>query len=364
MGHQINYFSRTRQLVSKVFFIRKAQGNVNQLYIKQGGYSVASEERENLSSTEGTPPTPEKKGFTNNQKLIAGIAGIALALCIGVIGDRLLTANSGQNQPVATSTTNSGDKQPAVPNEAKSFVAEYGSMYSDPVSTYYAEKAYEEAHSGKNLIMTADSIDKYNFIRLDFPTSTLGFTTKELPLDTKIDQNTSIEIFNSYTKPMLDLCLNYLAKNPSPEARKIVEHEVMNYCGGECLQGYNTWDKDQAVEIQKLLDTAEAIVAKHGSAANYSVALASTDDKNPDVTLFNKNIPTIVGYYEYNKEKIALAGDNGIRLVIDIETYNDKKVTKSQEVIWGVALSIERQPETLGSPTIGFYTGISIGQDI
>jgi hypothetical protein len=319
-------------------------------------------------------PDQEKKWPFNNKKLMTAMFGFAVvSLCLGGC------SSSASNNPNTTTaaSNNPGEKQPSIPNEAKSFVAEYGSRYADTataVSTYYAEMAYEKTHNSKSLMMTDETVSNYNYGQERFPTSTLGFSLGELPLNIEVNGEVPIEvsmnIFNNYTKPMLERYMDLLARNPSAEEIKIIDKEFVDYCGGRYLKGYTTWDKTQADGIEKLQAMAKSIVAKHGSAANYSVAPASTDKNNLNATLFNKELFTVDNTFKGTDPttgkgvEIEEITNNGIRLLVIVDKYQDKTVIQVKETFKDSQLYIRRQPVNLNRPEDLNYSYISIGQDL
>lgn len=320
-------------------------------------YTITDKEKDDANN-EAMLPANGKKGVN---KLLAGIA-LTLLLAAGGCS----SADKNPNTTTSTSSANPGEKQPSIPGEAKSFVAEYGSRYHDTataISTYYAEKSYESEHGGKSLLMSKKSISEYDFSgQVNFPTSPLGFSVVELPLDAPINQETTMKLFNEYTAPMLSLYMNLIAKNPSPDAVEIIDVQFKNYCAGKVRNGYSTWDKEQAKDADTLLTTAKSIVAKHGPNANYTVLPASTDEKNPEVTLFNKFNKTHVGYNDKysDTEKLAAFADGGVILGVSVSTYEGSKMSVETEKVKSVQLSFERQPML---STASKMTYLSIGQD-
>jgi hypothetical protein len=305
-------------------------------------------------------PAQEKKWPFNNKKLMTAMFGIAVAtVCLSGCNS---SADNNPNKVTATSN-DSGEKQPAVPSEAQSFVTEYGNRYSDSVSTYYAVEAYKDTHSGVDPVMSNEYVKNYDFNgEKHFPISPLGFELKELPTDVSFNQESSIKLFNEYTALMLGKYMELISKNPMPDEIKIIDQQFLDNCAGQHLGGYDSWDTEQRDSANNLLRTLKSVVAKHGSAANYSVALASNDKTNTNATLFNKNIPTVTGYYMYNNEKLIAANDD-INLVINVDTYKNENVSHSKEVLKDFQLKVVRQPSSqTGNGSAATWTYISIGQ--
>jgi len=353
----------------------------------QGNAFMTPQEHINSNKTEATPPTPEKKKLSLKelQKYIAG-AALALVVFSGVFYEKISTSSDNDTKPnpsVATAPANQGEKKLSIPNEAKSFVSEFGGRYADPVSTYYAEKAYEknptsalpkidnvywqkeydsfaEKNKGASLIMTDDYINNYRKPRQQNTVSAHGFVRYELLLDMPLDRETFIKVFNEYTKPMLDNYMNLIAKNPTSAGETIIDTEFKDYCSST-----GTFDYDDD-GIDKLMGTAKDVVAKYGSAANYSVAPASVGlwSENSDATIFlnGGSPPRIISLNWRNEQNIKEASDNGIQLVICIDKYNNKTVSRAREIIDDVQLSIWEQPIT-GPLNESISATVSIGQD-
>jgi hypothetical protein len=112
------------------------------------------------------------------------------------------------------------------PKAQNTFITKFGNRYTDPVSTYFAEAAYEKAHNGKSVMMSDEIIDKYeNLKQHDGEKSELGFYMFHLPVDTKIDNKVSLDIYNNYIFKNLDIYMNLIAKNPSSEARDAIDKQ-------------------------------------------------------------------------------------------------------------------------------------------
>jgi hypothetical protein len=199
-----------------------------------------------------------------NTKVLYGglaIAVVLVAIVLVVVVPRL-TRDASPRQ-----------KQQGFSAEAKDFVAKYGDRYSDPVSTYYAEKAYETKNNSPGLLMSDNFISDFEITNnIDVTASDLEFTMMRLPLDTKVCQETSIKVFNNYTSENLSQYMNLLAKNPGQKAEDIIDSQFLNYCAGNYLGKYdsNMWNTKADTAAKKLMDTVKNIVTEYGGAANYS----------------------------------------------------------------------------------------------
>lgn len=312
----------------------------------------------------------EKNNSTKKQKkLIAIMSGIVLLIAVGSAIDSRLPR---KNLPLATQVpiTPIEEQQPvSVPAEAQHFVNDYSDRYSDPVSTYYAEMAYEAKNNGLGAVIS-DEILKSGKISTNSvigETSEIGFTEYRLPIDAKMDQETSLDIFNDYTSKNLDRYMNMLSKNPSPEATAVLDSQFKNYCSdamGDNLPQVGFLLDD--AKIKTLMDTAKEVVAKYGSNADYSVAKAIAimdDPENTSNTVFTNTV-TNTETYKWHDKKIEALHEIGVRLVINVDVYNGKNITREIETINNVELSVMRQPDTFGGTPDApdKFTYISIGQ--
>lgn len=300
----------------------------------------------------------ENNVFANKKKIIIALSGIAI-LGVTIFGGTAIY-RAGQKSQVATEVpANPTNEKQAIPKEAQDFVNQYGDRYSDPVSTYYAEKDYKATVDKYGSMMTNDYINKFEITNLSQgDVDQLGFTNYMLPLSAEDNQQTAVNVFNSYTAKNLSLYMNLLAKNPSLKAKDIIDSELQNYCSNTSADDQQNiaFSADNEA-INKLMNTAKTIVAKYGSAANYSVAKASIDTSDPNTTEFPESL-TAVETFEFRGQKIKSLHSSGVRLVINVDSYNGKNVTHTIETLKDVQLSIIRQPD-IGSNS----TYISIGQE-
>jgi len=311
----------------------------------------------NFFNSEPIESTPEKKGLTSRQKIAAAMAGIALTA--GVIGG--VTANVlAQRSPItAEAPANPGSEQKSIPAEAKSFVNEYSTRYEDPVSTYYAEKAYE-AKGAKSIVLSNDFINKYEIKNTHYEnSSSIGFDLCKLPLNVEVSNSLAINIFDQYTSKELSLYMNALAKNPTAEAEAVIDNQFMNSCSNTInpnVVGSAFPDDDK--NIVTLMNTAKTVVAKYGSAANYNVMPGSNNQLDTNSTYF-------YGSQEVTKideNKKVMSFQYSVNLLVSIDTYSVDKVSHTNEVIKNISLSIMRQPNTGSADNPANFTYISIGQ--
>ncbi len=261
--------------------------------------------------TEERSLTSAKKGAAKKRKRIAAICAIALVLCVGIVA-----VTAGWRHPVGGGSSVSSGKQTAVPAAAKSFVKEYGDRYTDPVSTYYAKQDYEANNNCPPALMSTDFINSYEISNtVDGDMSSLDFTTLELLVNSAINQQSSIDLFNNYTSVNLDCYMNVLSKNPGAKATEIINSQFLDYCSGGSWANVNnvTLNNKDPEEGQKLIDNFEAVVDKYGSNACYTIEKASNDD-NLNGTLFDKAVPT-ASKFDSNGRVIGFV-DNGVNIVI------------------------------------------------
>lgn len=313
--------------------------------------------RQNKESTlkggESSSMPPENKNWLHSKqtKIIAAVATLSILATIGVenlLNNKSDKATSPTNKAAVTDTLNPGETQkaPAIPDEAKRFISNVGDRYADPVSTFYAEMAYENTHDNHGLPISDAYIENYKASsNQDVKKSDLGFTSYELPATAEDNQDTAIKIFNDYMVPNLDLLLNYLSKNPSQKAIAVIDEQFRNYCsntGGKGLPMEFTADN---AAIDKLMATAKSVVSKYGSTAYYSVANGSTNSKDVSATTFPDTLGA-VETIDYYGQKLSSLQANGVNLTINVDLYNGKSVSHKREVLDGVQLSLIKQPVT------------------
>lgn len=337
-------------------------------------------------SAELTEQAPEKKKLTEKQKKIAAfiLSGLILA---GIVTGTIFANDKGKDQPINNPTITEPSKAPTqtttspetttivgeveIPEEAKSFVDMFQDRYADPVSVYYAEKSYRETIIQSGAIFGDEflnSIEILNYRKDE--KNIIGFFAYKLPLSAESNSDTAIKVFNEDTSINLSLYLNDLARNPSQKATDIIDHEFRLYCSNADMLGEPQAFSHDDAEIDMLMDTAKKIVAEYGSAANYSVAKATTSGSDPNMTQFNTaiNIETHtytahVGTDTY-KHTMDDLQSGGVKLVINIDAFNGDKVTHIDKILDSVQMSIIRQPSVSGGTESNpdEYTYISIGQ--
>jgi hypothetical protein len=293
-----------------------------------------------------------------NRKVFYGglaIAVVLVAIVLVVVVPRL------------TRDASPGQKQPELSADAKKFVADFGGRYIDPVSTYYAEKAYEQKVNSVGDIMTDAYIDSFNSDEEQMPdgkSDMLGFKKYELPLNENIDQNTFVKVFNEDFAPGLSNLMNHLAKNPTDKARAVIINEFQRYYSNTADAGQPAAFTYDDQESANLIDTMQQVVDKYGSAANYSVAPASAYDytNSQTGTIFHDRGAANSGNVEYNGKKIEYFFTNkSVDIAINIDIFNGSKSTTATDIIKDTELTIWRQPAIQGLGADRF-TDISIGQ--
>ena len=330
--------------------------------------------RQNKESTfkggESSSMPPENKNWLHSKqtKIIAGVATLSILATLGVEG--LLNNKSDKatiptNKAAITDTLNPGNetqKQTVVPEEAKHFISVFGGRFADPVSTYYAEVGYENAHNREGLTLSDDYISGYEMTtNINGNESELGFTRYELPATEKSNQDTVIKVFNEYVVKNLSLYMNLLSKNPSQKAVAVIDNQFLNYCSDTSSKGMPiefTADNDA---IAKLMATAKGIVLKYGSTANYSVGKGSTDSRDVSATTF-VDVLGAVEVINFDGQKLESFQAGGTNLTINIDQYDGKKVSHKREVVKDMQLSIIKQPKTGTKDNTTGSNYISIGQ--
>lgn len=257
---------------------------------------------------------------------LAALLAVALVVLIG--------AASGC---ASTATRSASGLQNVAQLGETSFVAEYGSRYSDTKSAYNAVLGYVE-NGNSAVLMTNDYIANYKKSTQD-TTSSLGFERYSIPAGTKMDHAAFIVIFNQYFAKELARYMNALAQNPTPEGRAIVDSQFAEFC-------LNTDANDSNLdsEFSRLVKTAQGVVEKYGSAANYNVAPGST---NPDdhSTWFSD-----AGYFKSEGEDFWDLAD----VVFDVDVYKGVGSTRSEELIRAFGIVIA-QPAHAQHVSIGQY---------
>ncbi len=329
-----------------------------------------------MINTDGTVKAPEElpvenseqkaeAKYNNLKKKLWYAAGVLLTFVVFEVAtntDLMGGTKNTFNEAATISTT----QQETIPKEAQNFVIGSGNRYADPVSTYYAEISYAKNNNNIGSIITDEDIEagKVTTDRTIGENSEIGFTEYELPIDAKMDQETSLKIFNEYTSKNLSRYMNLLARNPSKEAQIVIDKQFENYCSsalGDNLPA-TAFPLDDT-KIESLMDTAKSVVAKYGSNANYTVTPATTRRANPNSssTLFTST-ESSNEIYDWSDTKIQTIHELGVKIVIDVEVFNGKNVTSKQEVLKDIQLSIMRQPTVAKSRTGSPYTYISIGK--
>lgn len=314
---------------------------------------------------EPSAPAPHQGSLSRRGRTALAIAGVALA-------SLLMAASAGCGTKAPAAPANPGGEQQSLSADAKKFIAEFGGRYSDPVSTYYAEKAYETNVISTGAIMSDEYVANFNSNTEQTPdgnSDALGFNKHELLLNKKIDQKAFVDVFNSYIAGGMDGAggmsgyMNLIAKNPTPEAKKIVKSEFLKFYSDasyENMPAANTPDKP---EVINLMDTLDGVVAKYGSAVNYSVAQASAYDHtdSQEGTIFHDIGPANSGHVEYGGQNVEYFFTSGVDIAINVDVFKGDQSTHVTETLKDTELTLWRQPAVFGKGAER-YTDISIGQ--
>lgn len=237
------------------------------------------------------------------------------------------------------------DTEVKVPKEAQAFVDLLGDRYQDPVSTYYSEIAYEKKYD-QTLLITDENADKWEITgKLDGETSHLGFHILTIPFDTEFNSDFSAKFFNESVVPNLDKYMNLVAKNPYDKPSEIIESEFQTYIGGadNIEPNYQEYGRNIA-------KTLRGVVEKYGPNAIYSIAPAKvvkiTDSHEP-YTQFDSDVPPMLF------DKNMGYSDGGILLMVNIDVYDGKKVTRQYEVIDGFQYSVRHLSPYVNNVSFG-----------
>jgi len=311
----------------------------------------------NLSYPESTDDKPEKKGLTSKQRIAIIMAGIALTA--GIAGGVSVNALNQRQPAVAEAPANpakpanTGEIKQEAPIDSKSFIAEYGSRYEDPLSTYYYVQSFTETNNNKSVLMSDKYIAEYDMSAEKGAISPLGFESYSISPDTKFDLSTAIELYNKYTSKELSLYMNALAQNPSPEAVAIIDSQFMDYCSNT---DNTTSAADDSKRIGALMDTAKQVVKKYrGSAVGYIVAEGSTNFDNPNMSYFNEQSPTNVNT-SYEKTGAIEYSNHVDSLLIEVFVFKGMNTSITREIVKDVDLTVTLQPNnsrlTIGQATV------------
>ncbi len=279
---------------------------------------------------------------------LVGLFGAGLAV-LAVIGGGC-TAKAPQE---AEQTTTETAEEP-IPSEAKEFIAEYGARYSDPLSTYYAEKAYRDA-SDQGSMITDAYVAEYDINSPSGGSSDLGFEFYELPLDSEVSAQLSLDVFNNYTARQLTIYMNTLARNPN--GKEVIDDHFKDLCSynsGLDQSPGAAFTKDDPY-VENLMDTFGSIVDRHGSNAHYTVTMASETGDDESASSFDMRRTPIVGTDDHGHVgQFSCNAD----IVVRVDVYNADDFVTTYETIEDVELTIIRQPYN----TTDSISGISIGQ--
>lgn len=230
-------------------------------------------------------------------------------------------------------TSNSIEEEQSIPPEAQDFITYYGDLYTNPVATWYAESAAENADSLQSYLINTSYITDYNYESLMFQegqVSPLGFNVETLDPEATVDVKTSIDQFNG-SLPDLNRLINLLAKNPTSDRIDVIKDEFSKYTGAGNSSSSG------------LVDILAEVTQKFGSNSNYSInpgVKGEYGDKSEDSTIFAYDTPIIDAA---DKDGRVTAFNNPVNLSISIETYDDKgNVTQQNYVVEDVQFSVER----------------------
>lgn len=286
------------------------------------------------------------RAFIETKAGKAAVAGAGLLAAGGLMfGGMKMSEGSGSAPETPPAPVGNG-QEVVVPTDAQQFISAYESRYSDPLAVYYAEEAYETQNPGSPLTIGDDYISSYNFESVGVgEKSPLGFDTLRLPYDTEVNVDTSVNQFNT-ARPAMNLLINLLAKNPTPEQIAVITDEFNKYTGF----GFED-------EASNLVTFFNGVIAKHGSESNYTINEASTTNTDPETaTIFDAASNTVID--SVNEEGVVQYFHNSIELSISIDSYdaaNNK--TSTTDVTSGFDFRVGRAPGEI-DPLQGAFVGI------
>lgn len=266
--------------------------------------------------------------------LAVALAGAVTLGAAGCSGDKV-GATAPEVNP--STTTESVAESQEVPKEAESFIDQYGSLYDDPVSVYFAQKDYETNVSTRAIILSEEYITNYE--PSSGLVSDLGFEEGKFPVGSE-DINDFVDFFNEYTVPQVSRYMNLLARNPSPEAVKVIDNEFLKYCSANENLGTQVEFTDDDQDILELMDLSKEIVAKYGSAANYRVEKGSLNEGSGGTFFFNPNV-SLANRLDSDIQSLHVPGVN---IVISVEAYDNNKVSNYTETIKNTQLVLTTHP--------------------
>jgi hypothetical protein len=259
-----------------------------------------------------------------------GLLGAGLAV-LAVIGGGCAAKAPQERAPEVTEAP-----AKAIPSEAKEFIAEYGVRYTDPLSTYYAEKAYRDA-SDQGSMITDAYVAEYDMSSLQRK-SDLGFARYELPFDVNINTQLAKDVFNDYTAGQLTIYMNTLARNP--QGKEVVDRQFEEFCSelGNTDPGIagSAFTEDDAY-IENLMATFASIVNEHGSNAHYTVTEASDGQSDALSTHFNDS--TLLGI---ESDGVIDRFQSSADVVVLVDVYDKDEFKREYVTLEGVELTVIR----------------------
>lgn len=298
---------------------------------------------------------PEKRSRLDRlgRKGIVSIAAGALGLTLAAGLGGMKLAQSSHDIPTHTDPTAEAPAVPgqentkvAIPAEAKDFVTRYANSYTDPLATYYSEEAFIKANPGPGIVIDNDYIAGYNPNTQPFSNgevSPLGYKVERLSPDKPVDINSSIEVFNS-SIPNLNLLINMLSKNPSPQALEVIKNEFSLYSGLGNKEAGN------------LVDLLQGVTSKYGSNALYTINAGverSGDSVPADATVVLDKTPGIDAVDDKgNTTAFSLV----MNMSISVDTYNDSgEKTHTTDVLNNAQFTVVKATnyDPLGNGYIG-----------
>lgn len=274
-------------------------------------------------------------------KISAIAAGTLLvgSLGVGIGANVSANKNEANTPPAPDDKVTSGPETPGVttpppeqienvPTEAKDFVEKYANYYADPVSTFYADKAYANVPgiAGFSTIIDLESIKDYE------PTDTIsqenspfGFAPAYAFPEVMPNTETVTEMYNKFFIPWgLESYMNQVARNPSVAARAVLDNQFMKFTGSMSSFKEGEERETQRARVQNLLDHLKGIVDTYGTTAVFDIAEATNQLNDTSKTTIDNGI--IQGL---NEDKEIKKYSTTVDLRINVTVYNGAVPTQS-----------------------------------
>ncbi|MFJ4264653.1 hypothetical protein ACIPYU_19610 [Paenarthrobacter nicotinovorans] len=273
-------------------------------------------------------------------KAILGAAVVILSVAAGIaIGSATSQDQEQVHDGVSVGSAEKSGTTKEVPQEARAFVDQFGSLFRDPVGTYYAHEAYASAHS-KDIVIDQQYIAKYvktDEIQQDI--SDMGFMEANFPITEPLNKEAFAAFFNGTVREVgIERYLNLLSKNPSPEAIQIIDNEFLKYYGRP-RSGESTSGSESRQRTLILMETLKAVTKKYDSTVNYKIRpidLGAYDATSASTIEAKPAIDTA------NSDGLATGFHAPLGLSIDIESYSDTNTVAHKTETVDIRMTVDR----------------------